>query len=56
MVDLASELSQLQAQRDLTDPELRAYFEKSLGRLDAEEPAPLLTREEFLAQTQIPDE
>jgi len=42
-----------QAQRDLADPELRDYLEASLRRLDAGEPAPLLTREEFLAQTRI---
>ena len=45
-----------QAQRDLADPELRDYLEESLRRLDAAEPAPMLTREEFLAQTRITDE
>ena len=34
----------------------RAYLEESIGRLDAKEPAPLLTREEFLAQTKALDE
>lgn len=44
------------APRDLADPELRAYLEASVRRIDAGEPAPMLTREEFLAQTEIPDE
>lgn len=52
----ALDRSWAQAQRDLADPEFRGYLEESLRRLDAREPAPLLTREEFLAQTQIPDE
>jgi hypothetical protein len=43
------------AQRDLADPEFRAYLERSLRRLDAKEPAPMLTREEFLAQTTASD-
>ena len=41
------------AQRDLADPEVRAYLDASLRRLDAEVPAPTLTREEFLAQTEV---
>lgn len=41
------------AQRDLADPEFRAYLEASMRRIDAGEPAPTLTREEFLAQTEI---
>jgi hypothetical protein len=41
------------AQRDLADPELRAYLEASMRRIDAGEPAPMLTREEFLAQTEV---
>jgi hypothetical protein len=45
-----------EAQRDLADPEFRAYLNASLRRLDAEERAPTLTREEFLAQTEISDE
>jgi hypothetical protein len=44
------------AQRSLADPEFRAYLEESIRRLDARGPAPLLTREEFLARTAIPDE
>jgi hypothetical protein len=44
------------AQRDLADPEMRAYLEASIRRLDAAEPVPLLTRDEFLAQTQVADE
>jgi hypothetical protein len=39
------------AQRGLTDPEFRAYLDASLRRLDTKEPAPTLTREEFLALT-----
>jgi hypothetical protein len=45
-----------EAQRGLADPQLRAYLEDSIRRLDAKEPAPLLTREEFLAQTADLDE
>lgn len=52
----ALDRSWAQAQRDLADPEFRSSLEESLRRLDAQEPAPLLTREEFLAQTQIPGE
>ena len=44
------------AQRDLADSEFRAYLEQSLRRLDAKEPGPALTREEFLAQTKALDE
>ena len=44
------------AQRGLVDPEFRAYLEASLRRLDTKEPAPTLTREEFLAQTKALDE
>jgi hypothetical protein len=44
------------AQRDLADPEMRAYLEASIRRLDERATATLLTREEFLAQTEIPDE
>lgn len=39
----------------LADPEFRAYLDESIRRLDAKEPAPLLTREEFLAQTKALD-
>lgn len=39
------------AQRDLADPEFRAYLEESIRRLDAEDPPPRsMTREEFLAR------
>lgn len=44
------------AQRDLADPEFRAYLEASMRRLDIKDPAPTLTREQFLAQTEIPGE
>lgn len=40
----------------LADLEFRTYLEDSIRRLDAKEPAPLLTREEFMAQTQVLDE
>lgn len=52
----ALDRSWAQAQRDLADPEFRGYLEQSLRRLDTKEPAQLLTREEFLAQTKISDE
>ncbi len=44
------------AQRDLADPEFRAYLEASLLRIETKGPATLLTREEFLAQTKLSDE
>jgi len=40
-----------EAEQGLADPELRAYLEASLRRLDEDPSAPLLTREQFLAQT-----
>jgi hypothetical protein len=40
-----------EAEQGLADPGLRAYIEASLRRLDEESPAPLVTREQFLAQT-----
>lgn len=41
------------AQRQLADPEFRAYLEESIRRIDAKDPPPpRLTREEFLAQTE----
>jgi hypothetical protein len=43
------------ALRDLASPEFRAYLLRSLPWLDAKEPAPLLTREEFLARTTVSD-
>jgi hypothetical protein len=43
-----------QAQSDLADRRFRAYLERSLDRLDAEEAAPVLSREEFLARTEPP--
>lgn len=49
------DLSWAEAQRDLSDPVFRAHLDGSLRRLDVEEPAPTLTREEFLAQTEISD-
>lgn len=53
---LALDRSWAEAQRDLADAGFRSYLEQSLRRLDTEEPAPLLTREEFLAQTTAPDD
>ena len=52
----ALDRSWAEAQRGLADPEFRAYLEASIRRLDAKEPAPLLTREEFLARTKVLDE
>jgi hypothetical protein len=52
----ALDRSGAEAQRDLGDPELRAYLERSLQRLDTKAPTPLLTREEFLAKATAPDE
>lgn len=52
----ALDRSWTEAQRSLADPEFRAYLEASLRRLESEEPAPTLTREEFLAQTKALDE
>lgn len=40
-----------EAEQGVADPELRAYLEASLRRLDEDPSAPLLTREQFLAQT-----
>lgn len=39
------------AQDGLADPEFRAYLEDSMRRLESRDPAPALTREEFLALT-----
>lgn len=52
----ALDRSWAEAQRGLNDPEFRTYLEDSIRRLDAEAPAPLLTRDEFLAQTKVLDE
>lgn len=52
----ALDRSWVEAERGLADLELRADLEASLRRLDAETPAPLLTREQFLAQTPVSDE
>jgi hypothetical protein len=51
----ALDRSWAEAQRGLADPEFRAYLARSVRRLDAEEPAPMLTREEFLAKTKVLD-
>ncbi len=51
----ALDRSWAEAQQGLADPEFRAYLEESIRRLDAKEPAPCLTREDFLAQTEISD-
>lgn len=40
-----------EAEQGLADPELRAYLEASLRRLEEDPSAPLLTRDQFLAQT-----
>lgn len=50
------DLSWAEAQRELADPEFRSYLEASLRRIDEGAPAPTLTREEFLALTDIFDE
>ena len=51
------DLSWAEAQRELADPEFRAYLEASIRRIDAKDPpAPILTREEFFALTDIFDE
>jgi hypothetical protein len=52
----ALDRSWAEAQRDLADPEFRTHLEQVLRRLDTKAPAPLLTREEFLAQTTASDE
>lgn len=51
----ALDRSWAEVQVGLADPEFRAYLDESIRRLDAKEPAPLLTREEFLAQTKALD-
>ena len=52
----ALDRSWAEAQRGLADPEFRSYLEESIRRLDAKELAPLLTRDEFLAQTKVRNE
>ena len=47
----ALDRSWAEAQRGLADPEFRSYLEDSISRLDAKEPAAMLSRDEFLAQT-----
>lgn len=49
----ALDRSWVAAQRGLSDPRFRAYLEDSICRLDAKETPPLLTREEFFAQTEV---
>jgi hypothetical protein len=44
------------AQRDLADPEFRARLEAVIRRIDDGEPAPRLSREEFLGLTKDLDE
>ena len=51
----ALDRSWAEAQLGLADPEFRSYLDESIRRLDAKAPAPLLTREEFLAQTKALD-
>ncbi len=51
------DLSWAEAQRELADPEFRAYLEALVPRIDAKDPpAPPLTPEGFLALTDIFDE
>jgi hypothetical protein len=52
----ALDRSWAEAERGLADPELRAYLEESMDRLDTNEPVPVLTREQFLAQRTVTDE
>jgi hypothetical protein len=52
----ALDRSWAEAQAGLADPEFRAYLEDSIRQLDAKESAPMLTREEFLAQTKVLDD
>ena len=52
----ALDRSWAEAQQGLADPEFRSYLEESIRRLDAKELAPLLTRDEFLAQTKVRNE
>jgi len=51
----ALDRSWTEAQRGLADPEFRSYLEDSIRRLDAKDPAPVLGRDEFLAQTKVLD-
>jgi hypothetical protein len=51
----ALDRSWAEAQLGLADPEFRAYLDDSIRRLGTKAPAPLLTREEFLAQTKALD-
>lgn len=51
----ALDRSWAEAQAGLADPEFRSYLDESIRRLDAKEPASLLTRDEFLAQTRALD-
>ena len=44
------------AQRTLDDPELRAYLEASIQRLNSRSSTAVLTRDEFLAQTEFASE
>lgn len=41
-----------EAQRGLADPEFRSCLELSLRRLDTEAPPPVVSREDFLAQSE----
>jgi hypothetical protein len=52
----ALDRSWVAAQSDLADADFRGYLQESLRRLDAEEPPPALTRDEFLARTGAPGE
>ena len=47
----ALDRSWVDAQRALADPAFRSGLERTIQRLDAAEPAQVLTRAEFLART-----
>lgn len=44
------------AQQALADPSFRAYLEQSIERLNSSPPTASLSRDEFLAQTELPTE
>ena len=44
------------AQRALADPEFRVYLEQSIARLNASGSRTTLTRDEFLASTEVDSE
>jgi hypothetical protein len=52
----ALDRSWAEGERALAEPQSRAYLEESMCRIDAKEPALVLTREQFLALTPLTDE